>query len=160
MPITAVILTLVAAFAGGAISTAIADLIRQQFAAKRGRTTLLQSLYAEADSWINNMRDLYEETGKGLVAQAPFVIPSLYRILESGLFSSVKYADLRTLTLSLLRAVNAYNAKYEFAVVLQSGHLAVGPMLRQHAANYAHHIILPRLQELRNHLRTVIRLNQ
>lgn len=151
----AIVLTLIAAFAGGALSTTIADSLRRHFMLRSERTNMLSTLHDEVDSWVRNMKDLYGDDPQGLFAQSPIANPSLSRAISSDLFAGKTYAELRRLMLSTFRAANAYNAMYEFAVQLQAGNLAIGRSLRQTAANFAHQTLLPRLHSLENHLRTI-----
>ncbi len=143
------LLTLMAAFAGGAISTAIAELLRGIYVARRERKHLLAELFQDASSWLNSTEDLFTKPRTSL-AGAPIEIPSLYRVLTGNCFSRERDAELREQVRSVLRAANMYNAKLEFASQRQAQDWHTGKNLRAEAATYAKQTLIPKLEKLRS----------
>jgi hypothetical protein len=147
-----ILLTLIAAFAGGAVSTVFADWIRSAITSRARRAALLRRLYDEVSAWVDNIGDLYVQGTGEILSVSPFEAPSVGRMLESGLLGN-RDNDLRNSLLALQRATSRYNGEYAFALLRQAQDWNTGRAIRKDAANYAHQTLLPRLQNLRNLLR-------
>ena len=117
-----ILLTILAAFAGGAVSTFFAEWLKGQFLNGKERQRILLFLSKEIESWIQNMQDICEgiivNEGFGVwegeaIASTLIEIPSLEKFIESHLFNKENDINLRDKALRLFRAINLYNAKYE-----------------------------------------------
>lgn len=148
-----ILLTLIAAFAGGAVSTAFAEWIRDKITYKSRRAALFRRVYDEVAAWVRNMGDLYIQGTGEILAVSPFKAASVEDALERGLFDNSRDAEFRNALLATQRAMIRYNGDYDLAVLLQAQHLSLGRTMRQGAANYAHQTLLPRLQTVYDLLR-------
>lgn len=96
---------LLAAFAGGAISTAFAEWIRAALQARRERRSLLLSLREEVSAWLNSQDDWLVRGQNETLGESPIPMRTPSTVLDSCLLQSARYSSLRGL-LSRLRALS------------------------------------------------------
>lgn len=139
---------LLAAFAGGAISTAFAEWIRAASQARRERRNLLLSLREEVSAWLNSQDDWLVRGQNETLGESPIPMRTPSTVLDSGLLQSARYSSLRGTIVEAARAVGMYNSKMEFARLRQVQDWGTGRNLRAEAGKYVDQKVIPGLQRV------------
>lgn len=146
---TTVVLTVLAAFFGGAISTAIAEQVKHLWMARRERRHLTDQLKREISAYEENPGDLFSQTGQNrYYAEALIALPALDRVLNSDVFNERKHGDFLAKALAARQAVIKYNNLFESGRSRQAEDWSTGRKLREQAGEYGDATLFARLRDL------------